>query len=288
MGLFLWLLMFDFFLLCIQHNKENSNANTNHTTRRKRPQYKRNMLELGVKDGVGVSHNDEGYVIQMPDRYPMHYQLLGKNKPGQLLDKVAPLDETQKVKDVLIFISLDELSNPKTLENVGNALVHARRTNIEMQDEIVLQDCYQNAWKLNGQEYTKQSLPKAEQGKTVSMDAELLSVGKYFVSTKKIDEQTEKPVVVIIPTHRILKFADGDFRDNVDQAERVREKLGLSKEDFAGGDLKDGIKRTMHFDAKGNCTLIHGLGETNIFKQSIPIEINKQTAKKQELTMKMN
>lgn len=65
---------------------------------RKRPQYKRNMLELGVKDGVGVSHNDEGYVIQMPDRYPMHYQLLGKNKPGQLLDKVAPLDETQKVK----------------------------------------------------------------------------------------------------------------------------------------------------------------------------------------------
>lgn len=255
---------------------------------RKRPQYKRNMLELGVKDGVGVSHNDEGYVIQMPDRYPMHYQLLGKNKPGQLLDKVAPLDETQKVKDVLIFISLDELSNPKTLENVGNALVHARRTNIEMQDEIVLQDCYQNAWKLNGQEYTKQSLPKAEQGKTVSMDAELLSVGKYFVSTKKIDEQTEKPVVVIIPTHRILKFADGDFRDNVDQAELVREKLGLSKEDFAGGDLKDGIKRTMHFDAKGNCTLIHGLGETNIFKQSIPIEINKQTAKKQELTMKMN
>lgn len=102
---------------------------------RKRPQYKRNMLELGVKDGVGVSHNDEGYVIQMPDRYPMHYQLLGKNKPGQLLDKVAPLDETQKVKDVLIFISLDELSNPKTLENVGNALVHARRTNIEMQDD---------------------------------------------------------------------------------------------------------------------------------------------------------
>lgn len=38
---------------------------------KKRPQYKRNMLELGVKDGVGVSHNDEGYVIQMPDRYPM-------------------------------------------------------------------------------------------------------------------------------------------------------------------------------------------------------------------------
>lgn len=251
---------------------------------RKRPIYKRNMLELGVKDGIAVKHNDEGYIIQMPDRYPLQYQLLGKNRPGQLLEKVAPLDETQKVKDILIFISLNDLSNSKTLEYVGNALVNARRTNIEMQDEIVKQDCYQNPWKLSGNTYTKEAIPKAEYGKTVSMDVELLSVGKYFVSTRKLDSETGKPVVVIIPTHRILKFADGDFRDNVDQAERVKEKLGISNNDFSGGDLKDGITKTFHFDQRGNCTLIHAIGEKDIFKQSVPIEV-KKPVKPQEMTM---
>lgn len=246
--------------------------------------FKRNMLELGVKDGISVKHNEDGYIIQMPDRYPLQYQLLGKNKPGQLLEKVIPLDESQKVKDVLIFLSLDDLSNPKTLEYVGTALVHARKTNIEMQHEIVKQDCYQNPWKLKSA-YTKEAIPKAETGKTVSMNVELLSVGKYFVSTRKLEEDTGKSIVVIIPTHRILKFSDGDFRDNVDQAERVKEKLRISSSDFAGGDLKDGIKKTFHFDQRGNCTLIHAIGETDLFKQSVQIEVKKPV---KHLTMAMN
>lgn len=250
------------------------------TKERPRPIYRRNMLELGVKDGISVSHNDEGYLIQMPDRYPLQFAFIGKNKPGQLIEKVAPLDETQKIKDCIIFISLDELSNPKTLEKVGNAIANARKTNIEIQDEIVKQDCYQNAWKMNGLPYDKVATPKSK-----AMDGEIISVGKYFVSFKLIDDQAVKAKVAIIPTHRILKFEDGDFRDNVDMAERVKQKLGIDSKDFSGGDIKDGIKKTFHFDQKGNCTIIGNIGEKDLTKLSVPIDINFKKTKSQELTM---
>lgn len=245
------------------------------TQERRKPLYRRNMLELGVKDGIAVRHNDEGYIIQMPDRYDNYFALVGNNKPGQIVGKVAPLDESQTVKDVQIFVPLEALADTKTHEQVGLAIAHARKTNSEILHEIDLLG-YQNAWKFSGDEPIKQAAPKAEPGKTVAMDAELTAVGKYFISMRKIDESTNEPILVSIPTNRVLKFADGDYRDTVDRAERVREKLGLSKEDFQGGDLKDGIKRTFHFDQKGNCTMVHALGETDVFKQSIPIDLSKK------------
>lgn len=90
------------------------------------------------------------------------------------------------------------------------------------------------------------------------------------------------------PTNKVLKFADGDFRDTVDRAERVKEKLGLSKDDFYGGDLKDGIKRTFHFNQKGNCTMVHALGEKDIFKQSIPIDVSKPKIQTKGPVLTMN
>lgn len=256
------------------------------TRERSRPQYKRNMLELGVKDGISVRHNDEGYIIQMPDRYDNYFALVGNNKPGQIVGKVAPLDESQTVKDIQIFVPLEALADSKTHEAVGLALAHARKTNSEILHEIDLLG-YQNAWKFTGDEPIKQSAPKAEPGKTVAMDAELTAVGKYFISMRKIDEATDKPILVSIPINRILKFADGDYRDTVDRAARVKEKLGLTSDDFQGGELRDGIKKTFHFDSKGNCTMVHNLGEKDIFKQSVPIDLNKKKAqvKTQALTM---
>lgn len=248
------------------------------TKERSKPLFKRNLLELGVKDGIAVRHNDEGYIVQMPDRYDNYFALVGNNKPGQIMGKVAPLDESQTVKDIQIFVPLDALADNKKQEQVGLAIAHARKTNAEILHEIDLLS-YQNAWKLDGNEPVKQAAPKAEVGKTVSMDGELTAVGKYFVSMRKIDEETNKPVLVSIPTNRILKFADGDFRDTVDRAARVKEKLGLTPDDFKGGDLKEGIKKTFHFDSKGNCTMVHNLGEKDIFKQSVPIEL-KQTKTK--------
>ena len=245
---------------------------------------KRNLLELGVKDGVLVRHDDDGYQIQMPDRYDLYYSLVGKNKPGTIIEKVAPLDETQRVKDVVISIPLESLDS-RTIEQVGTAISFARKTNIEMQDEIVKQDIYQISWKMVGQDYEKKGTPKVEQGKTTSIDAELIAVGKYYVTVKDLSEQSEKPIIRIIPTHRILKFADGDFKDNVDRVERVKERLGISSKDFSGGDINDGIKKTMHFDHRGNCTLIQDVGIKDTIKQSIPIDINIKQPKKLEMAM---
>ena len=256
------------------------------TIERKAPRFKRNMLELGVKDGISVKHNDEGYIVQMPDRYDNYFPLVGNNKPGQVMGKVAPLDESQTVKDIQIFVPLEALANTRTHEQVGMALVHARKTNSEIMHEIDLFG-YQNAWKFTGEQPTKQAAPKAEPGRTVALDGELTAVGKYFISMRKIDETSKEQILVSFPTNKVLKFADGDFRDTVDRAERVKEKLGLSKDDFYGGDLKDGIKRTFHFDQKGNCTMVHALGEKDIFKQSIPIDVSrpKLQAKGPVLTM---
>lgn len=259
------------------------------TQERKRPLFKRNMLELGVKDGVSVKHNDEGYIIQMPDRYDNYFPLVGNNKPGQIMGKVQPLDASQTVKDIQIFVPLEALANSKTHEQVGMALVHARKTNSEILHEIDLLG-YQNAWKFTGEQPIKEAVPKAEPGRTVSMDGELTAVGKYFISVRKLDEATDKQVLVSFPTNRVLKFADGDFRDTVDRAERVKEKLGLSKDDFYGGDLKDGIKRTFHFDQRGNCTMVHDIGEKDIFKQSVPIklEMDKKPIRTKGPTLTMN
>lgn len=262
---------------------------TQTTQERIRPpqKFKRNMLELGVKDGIAIRHNDDGYIIQMPDRYDNYYALVGNNKPGQIVDKVAPLDEFQTVKDIQIFIPLDALADTKTHEAVGLAIAHARKTNSEILHEIDLLN-YQNSWKFAGNEPIKQSVPKAETGKTVSMDVEITAIGKYFISMRKIDETTDKPILVSVPTNRILKFADGDYKDTVDRAERVKEKLGLSKDNFQGGDLKDGIKKTIHFDHKGNCTMVHAIGEKDIFKQSIPIELNQKKTLVKGPTLRMN
>lgn len=253
------------------------------TKERGRLPFKRNMLELGVKDGIAVRHNDEGYIVQMPDRYDNYFALVGNDKPGQIMGKVAPLDENQTVKDIQIFIPLDALADSKKQEQVGLAIAHARKTNTEILHEIDILS-YQNAWKFTGEEPAKQAAPKAEAGKTVSMDGELTAVGKYFISMRKLDEETNKPVLVSIPTNRILKFADGDYKDTVDRVARVKEKLGLTADDFAGGDLKDGIKKTFHFDSKGNCTMVHNLGEKDIFKQSIPIDLTATKAKTKTLT----
>lgn len=257
------------------------------TKEKSRSLFKRNLLELGVKDGIAVRHNDEGYIVQMPDRYDNYFALVGNNKPGQIMGKVAPLDMSQTVKDIQIFVPLEALADSKTKEQVGLAIAHARKTNTEILHEIDLLS-YQNAWKFTGAEPSKQAAPKAEAGKTVSMDGELTAVGKYFVSMRKIDEQTNKPILVSIPTNRILKFADGDFRDTVDRAARVKEKLGLTADDFKGGDLREGIKKTFHFDAKGNCAMVHNLGEKPEIKQSMPIELKKQKTLTKTPTLTMH
>lgn len=254
----------------------------------RKTRYKRNLLELGTKDGISVRNSEDGYLLQMPNRYDLHYPFLGKNKPGELIEKVAPLDGTQTIKDVVIKIPLEALADSKTLDQVGQSLAHARKTNIEMTQEIDLLSI-QIAWKLTGGEQIKQSAPKAEQqGKTVPMDVELLAVGKYFFSVRKLGENTDKPIVINIPTNRILKFQDGDYRDTVDRAERVRERLGITKDDYLHGDLKDGITKTMHFDHKGNCTMVHAIGEKDIYKKSVEIDVSQTKTKAKQLTQTLN
>lgn len=260
---------------------------TTQNQERKPSRYKRNLLELGVKDGISVKHSEDCYLLQMPDRYDLHYPFVGKNKPGELVEKVAPLDGTQKIKDAVIKIPLEALADPRTLDQVGQALAHARKTNIEMNQEIDLLSI-QIAWKLTGGEQIKQPAPKAEQGKTVPMDVELLAVGKYFFSVRKLDENSDKPIVISIPTNRILKFQDGDYRDTVDRAERVRERLGITKDDYLHGDLKDGIKKTMHFDHRGNCTMVHDIGEKDIYKKSVEIDVSQTKTKAKQLAQTLN
>lgn len=128
------------------------------------------------------------------------------------------------------FKSVPEaLANSKTHEQVGMALVHARKTNSEILHEIDLLG-YQNAWKFTGEQPHQGGSPQAEPGRTVSMDGELTAVGKYFISVRKLDEATDKQILVSFPTNRVLKSADGDFRDTVDRAElSQRKSLGYPK-----------------------------------------------------------
>lgn len=235
---------------------------------------KKILLFVGLKDGINVRTISDGYIVQMPDRYPLQHALIGKNKIGRLLGKIEPLDETQKPKDVLIFIAKDKIVNAHNLSEFSKAIFDARKTNIEIQCEIVQQDFYQNVWKMNGIPYVKVAIPKAEQNKTIALNGEIISVGKYFVSIK-IVEDIDITRVAIIPTHRILKFADGDFRNNVDTAERVKQKLGLTNKDFDNGDINDGIKKTFIFDQKGNCTMVHAIGKKDVLKQSTPTDVKK-------------
>ena len=77
-------------------------------------QKERNLIEIGVKDGISVKFDNEGYIIQMPDRFDLYYGLVGKNKPGDVINKVNPLDDTQRVKDIVIRVPLEKLE-PKTI-----------------------------------------------------------------------------------------------------------------------------------------------------------------------------
>lgn len=208
-------------------------------------QKERNLIEIGVKDGISVKFDNEGYIIQMPDRFDLYYGLVGKNKPGDVINKVNPLDDTQRVKDIVIRVPLEKLE-PKTINYLNTVINNARKTNLEIKDEILLQDIYLIPWKVSN--YEKKGIPKNS-----NIDCEVIAVGKYFVSVIEVNDAAEKPIVRSIPTHKILKFEEGDYKSEYDRLDRVKQRLGISDTDYNLNELKDGVNRHMTFDDKGKC-----------------------------------
>lgn len=240
--------------------------------------FNRNILELGLKDGILISHTEDAYQIQMPDRYDLYYALVGKNKLGNIVDRVKPLDAHQTVKDVIVNIPLDKLNTAQAVQSLGQLIAHARITNLEIQEEIIAQDCYINAWAITG-DYDKKSVPKNGE-----LKGEFTAIGKYFLSLKQItDNPDSKQILRIIPTNRILKFEDGDFDFKVNRLDRVKERLNISQADYTGkspfASLKTGIVRCMAFDESGRCTNIYHPDTPQPPKAENPIIVKKQVEK---------
>ena len=241
---------------------------------------RRTAIECGMKDGILVSHDAEGYTIQMPDRYDLTYGLAGTNKPGTIIERVAPLDKNQTVKDAIIRIPLDKLDSTKAIENINAHISIARYNNIDIQQEIVKQETV-NAFHFNGEKFTKKAAPKGAE-----INGEIVSISKYFVC---LQENPEEKSLTIVPTHKLLTFED--YKGKTDRLEAVKAKLHISNQDYNGigrgefAALKPGVRRDMDFDRNGRCTT-YAPGAPRPVKAQEPIVMTpKQEVKKKTLSM---
>lgn len=258
------------------------------------------LVNLNSKDGVSVAENKEKgvYVITMPNYYDATYDLAGRNKFGEIKGYVDSEDKNQKVKNVVIEVPFDKITDKKVADDLNRKVSHARGTMNEIKQEIDTMETV-IAFAAGGKEYLSNGIPKTamkdEQGNVIKKDGktqfqnggwfkgELVSVGKYFVVARDNNPNIPQDKMVFrkLETNKMLEFAKGDYEKP--RFEAVKEKLGLTDADFqADGGIKPGIEKFFAYDEKGRAEKI---SSTYVKKQAQTQQQNKSKENSDEAAL---
>ena len=257
-------------------------------------------IALGEKDGLSISKNEkEGrYEITMPNYYDSYFDLVGKNKAGEVIGYEKSNNEHQKVQNVKIGIPFDAVKNQKDSIEVNRKINHSASILKEIKTEIETMEMV-IAFATTGKEYVSNGIPKTavkdeagnvvkENGKTKFQNGgwckgELVAVGKYFVTIKDTNPNIPQDKMVFrkLETNKMLEFAKGDYEKP--RMEAVKEKLGLTDKDFGhDGSIKPGIEKFFAYDEKGRATKI---SDTYIKKNTQSVQQTNKNEKQDEAAL---